>query len=305
MQGYKKESSKNMISRKSISLAITLTFLTVFLTGYSYSVATSTTQTTKDKGNLAVYHSNEDDNPVGNFIKARYVFNKEKKGEYTPVSVYIGENEVLRITKPAGGLSTEKRAKIVTENINSIIKNGENPENIVPDFKSGSGIIRINDRVLFTVDSNIAKEYGMTSSELAFIWVNNMRDSLGVARIVRDFQLLTSSLKKTPVNFVQRYGDYMQTGFASWYGGRFHGRSAADGSIFNKNKFTAAHKSLPFGTVVQVTNLYNGKKCIVKITDRGPFVRGRIIDLSKVAANEIGMLSSGVSRVKVEVLGKV
>jgi len=294
-----------MKSRKSICLAITLTLLTVFLTGYSYSVATSSTETTKDNEKSAIYHSTQNDNPVGNFIKARYVFSKEKKGEYTPVSVYIGENEVLRITNPAGGLSTEQRAKIVAENLNSIIKSGENPENIIPDFKSGSGIIRINNKVLFTVDSSIAKEYGMTPSELAFIWVNNIRDSLGVARIVRDFQLLTGSIKKTPETFVQKYGDFMQTGFASWYGGNFHGRRAADGSTFNKNQFTAAHKNLPFGTVVQVTNMYNGKKCIVKITDRGPFVRGRIIDLSKVAANEIGMLSSGVSRVKVEVLGKV
>jgi rare lipoprotein A len=294
-----------MKNQKSICLAITLTFLSIFLTGYSYSVATNNTETAKNNIKTETKNLKDNDSPVDNFIKARYVFNKEKKEGYTPVSVYIGDNEVLRITKPAGGLSTEKRAKIVTENINIIIKNGENPENIIPDFKSGSGIIKINNRVLFTVDSSIAKEYGMNPSELAFIWVNNVRDALGVARIVRDFQLLTNSLKKTPEKFVEKYGDFMQTGQASWYGGVFHGRSAADGSIFNKNKFTAAHKSLPFGTVVQVTNLYNGKKCIVKITDRGPFVRGRIIDLSKVAANEIGMLSSGVSRVKVEVLGKV
>lgn len=294
-----------MNSPKSICLAMSLTFLTIFLTGYSYSVASNNTETSKNNEKIMVYKSVNSDNPVGNFIKARYVYSKQKKGEYTPVSVYIGENEVLRITKPAGGLSTEQRAKIVTENLNSIIKAGENPEDIVPDYKSGSGIIKINDRVLFTVDSSIAKEYGMTSSELAFIWVNNIRDSLGVARIVRDFQLLTTSLKKTPETFVQRYGNYIQTGFASWYGGVFHGRNAADGSVFNTNKFTAAHKSLPFGTVVQVTNMYNGKKCVVKITDRGPFVRGRIIDLSKVAAKEIGMLSSGISRVKVEVLGKV
>jgi len=294
-----------MKNRKNIGLAIALTLLTIFLTGYSYSVATNNTQTSNNNNKSAATESINNDNPVGNFIKARYVFNKEKKGEYTPVSIYIGDNEVLRISSPAGGLSTEQRAKIVAENINIVIRNGENPENILPDFKNGSGIIRINEKVLFTIDSNIAKEYGMEPSELAFIWVNNMRDSLGAAKIVRDFHLFANSLKSTPKKFVQKYGDFMQTGFASWYGGKFHGRSSADGSVFNKNKFTAAHKSLPFGTVVQVTNIYNGKKCIVKITDRGPFVKGRIIDLSKVAANEIGMLSSGVSKVKVEVLGKV
>lgn len=294
-----------MNSPKSISIAVALTVLTIFITGYSYSVASNTAVTSNNIKKIATSYSNADINPSENLIKARYVFSKEKNDGYTPVSVYIGENEIIRITKPAGGLTPEKRAKIVTENFNTLIKNGENPENIMPDFKSGSGLIKINDKVLFTVDSSIAKEYGMTPTELAFIWVNNIRDSLGVSKVVRDFQLLTHSMKKTPHTFVEKYGDYRQTGFASWYGGNFHGQFSADGSIYDKNKFTAAHKSLPFGTVVQVTNMYNGKKCVVKITDRGPFIRGRIIDLSKVAANEIGMLSSGVSRVKVEVIGKV
>jgi rare lipoprotein A len=296
-----------MISRKNTSLAVTLVLLTVFVTGYSNSVASNTTKTTaqvNQKTPAAVY-TIEKDNPAASLIKARYVFSKEKKGEYTPVSVYIGENEVLRITQPAGGLNPEKRAKIVTHNLNTLIKNGEKPEDIVPDFIGDSGVIKIKNKVLFTVDSSIAKEYGMTSSELSFLWVNNIRDAFGVARIVRDFELLTSSIKKTPESFVTKYTSYNQTGMASWYGGTFHGQRTADGSRYNKNAFTAAHKSLPFGTVVQVTNLYNGKKCIVKITDRGPFVRGRVIDLSKVAASEIGMVSSGVSRVKVEVLGKV
>jgi hypothetical protein len=292
-----------MNSRKNICLTITLAILTIFLTGYSITSSNSSDETNAEK--TTVYQSINNDNPAENFIKARYVFSKEKKGEHTPVSIYIAEKEVLRITQPAGGLSPEKRAKIVTENFNNLIQSGENPENIIPDVKNGSGIIRINDKVLFTVDSNIAKEYGMTTSELAFIWVNNIRDSFGVPKIVKDFQLFTNSLKNTPEHFVKKYGNYIQTGFASWYGGNFHGRNAADGNVFNKNQFTAAHKTLPFGTVVQVTNLYNGKKCIVKITDRGPFIQGRIIDLSKIAASEIGMVSSGVSRVKVEVLGKV
>jgi len=290
-----------MNSRKNICLAISLTLLTVFLTGYSYSVTSNNAEKTK------AAHSSlaENDNPTTNFIKARYVFSKSQKDEFTPISVYIGDSEVLRITQPAGGLSPEKRAKIVTANLNRIIKNGENFENIVPDFKDGSGIIRLNDKVLFTVDSSISKEYGLNPSELSFIWVNNLREAFGVAKIARDFQLFTKSLRKTPKDFSSKYGDYSQTGFASWYGGRFHGQTTANGSVYDKNAFTAAHKNLPFGTVVQVTNLYNGKKCIVKITDRGPFVKGRIIDLSKVAATEIGMVSSGVSKVKVEVLGKV
>lgn len=94
-----------------------------------------------------------------------------------------------------------------------------------------------------------------------------------------------------------------QSGMASWYGPYFHGRRAADGSRFNMNAMTAAHKTLPFGTLVKVTNLNNNRECVVRITDRGPFIHGRVIDLSKAAAQQIGMLGSGVARVKVEVIG--
>lgn len=89
---------------------------------------------------------------------------------------------------------------------------------------------------------------------------------------------------------------------ASWYGPGFHGRRTASGSIFNQYAMTAAHKSLPFGTRVKVTNLNNGKSVVVRITDDGPHVPGRVIDLSKGAAAQIGMLSSGVAPVKLQIL---
>ena len=89
-------------------------------------------------------------------------------------------------------------------------------------------------------------------------------------------------------------------GMASWYGVDFHGRRAADGSRYNMYEFTAAHLTLPFGTEVVVTNLENGRRVKVKITDRGPFVEGRIIDLSFAAAQEIDMLRAGVARVRLE-----
>ena len=108
---------------------------------------------------------------------------------------------------------------------------------------------------------------------------------------------------KLPLNNVY-YHATGQTliGEASWYGPGFHGRRAADGSRYDMNAMTAAHKSLPFGTVVRVTNKRTGQSCLVRITDRGPYIDGRIIDLSKAAAKSIGMLGSGVAPVKVEVL---
>lgn len=92
------------------------------------------------------------------------------------------------------------------------------------------------------------------------------------------------------------------SGYASWYGGKFQGRLTANGEIFDTNKFTAAHKTLPFGTMVKVTNISNGKSTVVRINDRGPFVEGRIIDLSHAAAEELNMLTAGVAPVKLEVL---
>lgn len=93
---------------------------------------------------------------------------------------------------------------------------------------------------------------------------------------------------------------FSETGLASWYGPPYHGRKAADGSVYNQNAMTAAHLTLPLGTLVRVTNLATHQSAFVRITDRGPFVRGRIIDLSLAAAKAIGVYRPGVARVRVE-----
>ena len=93
-------------------------------------------------------------------------------------------------------------------------------------------------------------------------------------------------------------------GAASWYGSEFHGRRTANGERYNMNGYTAAHRSLPFGTKVKVTNRSNGRSVVVRINDRGPFHGGRVIDLSKGAANKLGMVNSGVARVTLEVQGR-
>jgi rare lipoprotein A len=95
---------------------------------------------------------------------------------------------------------------------------------------------------------------------------------------------------------------YTEEGKASWYGVPFHGRRASNGEIYDMNKMTAAHRTLPFDTVVRVTNLSNGKSAVVRITDRGPFVDNRIIDLSMAAAREIDSLGPGVVPVRLEIV---
>ena len=94
-----------------------------------------------------------------------------------------------------------------------------------------------------------------------------------------------------------------EEGLASWYGGKFQGRRTASGELFDTRQLTAAHKSLPFGTLVLVTNLENGRSVTVRINDRGPFVPGRVIDLSLAAAAAIGLAGRGVAPVRLEVAG--
>lgn len=95
---------------------------------------------------------------------------------------------------------------------------------------------------------------------------------------------------------------YSETGIASWYGAPYHNARAANGRIYNQNKMTAAHRTLPMGTVARITNLSTRQSAIVTITDRGPFVRGRIIDLSRAAAIKIGVWRTGTARVRIDVL---
>ena len=97
---------------------------------------------------------------------------------------------------------------------------------------------------------------------------------------------------------------FVQFGKASWYGKAFHGRLTASGEVYNMYKKSAAHKTLPLGTYVKAINLSNNKQTIVRINDRGPFVKGRIIDLSYAAAKEVGLIGHGVAKVKIMALGK-
>jgi rare lipoprotein A len=107
---------------------------------------------------------------------------------------------------------------------------------------------------------------------------------------------VTAASARTP----QIYSE--ETGLASWYGHPYHGRAASNGEIYDMEKLTAAHRTLPFGTWVHVTNLANNKSVDVRIIDRGPFIDGRIIDLSHVAAQAIDLIGPGVAEVRVDIL---
>ncbi len=125
--------------------------------------------------------------------------------------------------------------------------------------------------------------------------------------IPRDYK--DPTLRPYLVNGVRYYplpesGGFVQSGKASWYGKEFHGRPTSSGELYDMYKKSAAHKTLPLGTHVKVLNLDNKKEIVVEINDRGPFVKGRIIDLSYAAAREIDLIGPGVSSVKIVALGK-
>ena len=125
------------------------------------------------------------------------------------------------------------------------------------------------------------------------------------------FILFTSDARANLKDEVREILDYGREGAlrgqiwygnASWYGPYWHGRTTSNGEKFNKNKLTAAHRTLPFNTRVKVTNLKNNKSVVVRVNDRGPFKPGRIIDLSEKAADKIDAKKQGISYVKVQVL---
>jgi rare lipoprotein A len=113
---------------------------------------------------------------------------------------------------------------------------------------------------------------------------------------------LTAGCSATPTKSPAHGSGYKTSGKASYYADKFQGRKTASGERYDQNAKTAAHRTLPFGTKVKVTNVKNGRSVVVRINDRGPFVKGRIIDLSRSAFARIGDPRAGVIRVKIEVL---
>lgn len=119
---------------------------------------------------------------------------------------------------------------------------------------------------------------------------------------------------KAKASFEGRYNDKnyrvaqnakVEIGIASYYANSMNGRRTASGEIYNSKKYTAAHRSLPLGTMVRVTMLQNGKSVIVKVNDRGSYVKGRVIDLSFASAQKLGLIRAGIAKVKIEKLEKV
>lgn len=116
------------------------------------------------------------------------------------------------------------------------------------------------------------------------------------------FSSCASAVRYSTQDTTFKNSEKVQIGVASYYGAEFHGRPTTSGEIYDMNALTAAHPSLPLGTLVKVTNLSNNKSVIVRINDRGPFKKNRIIDVSYEAAKQLGFLNDGTALVKIEVI---
>lgn len=133
---------------------------------------------------------------------------------------------------------------------------------------------------------------------VGFTIVSNDENELAAPEANDD--LISEKLELNPVNFSMVKFNEMGSMKASWYGPGFHGKKTANGEVYDQMSLTAAHKSLKFGTLLKVTNPKNGKSVVVRINDRGPYIEGRDLDLSKAAAIELGLMKRGVARMKVE-----
>ena len=176
-------------------------------------------------------------------------------------------------------------------------------------------IIKVDGEELVVVDGNtILPDTTGNLTQDALQATNRLRRQLGNAPPLQEIEgkpILAvrdaSAIEQLENNRADKYYSRRVRrlrGLASWYGPGFHGNLTANGEIYNQYALTAAHKSLSFGTMVRVTNLDNGRSVVVRINDRGPYIGGRIIDVSVAAAEVLGLLESGVAPVQVEILGK-
>lgn len=229
-----------------------------------------------------------------------------RTAETDDASLYIELNEVVKIRSRVGEWTPQERAKAVQDRLSRFLEEGGSPRDIKPGQEGNQVVVRAGEAVLLTVDAGTAQKAQHTPKALALQWTNRIRTSLGVEPLTRDTNQVASRGFSPSVYQLREAGAALSVsrGMASWYGPGFHGRRSANGERFNMHALTAAHRTLPFNTRVRVTNNRTGQSAVVRITDRGPFYGGRIIDLSKGAAQAVGMLSSGTAPVTVEVLGR-
>lgn len=221
-------------------------------------------------------------------------------------TVNLNGEELARFKSAALDDVSADEAEELSARLQEILSDKKfDPNNLVASRDENTSIIKIDGNTVCSFDPLAgqsikvdAKKQAALAYEASFKMVNAIRSAYGVPALPAPnaAQLADQAGSKLDI-LGQTF-----SGSASWYGGKFHGRKCSDGSRFDQGKLTAAHRSLPFGTKLLVKNQKTGATCVVEVNDRGPFIDGRIIDLSRAAAKELNMLSSGVAFVECTVL---
>jgi len=201
-----------------------------------------------------------------------------------------------------------QRAGAIAARLRQLHRDGISAETITVrwDAQRERYVIQVGSEALIEMDADtVLPDTTRNPAEDALQATNRLRRLLGSAPPLQEIQDRPRPVVRVSVSPSRNsVGLRVASGIASWYGPGFHGNRSASGEVFNQNAMTAAHRYLPFGTEVRVTNLNTGRSVVVRINDRGPFSRGRVIDLSAGAARAIGMIGSGVAPVSLEVIGQ-
>ncbi len=210
-----------------------------------------------------------------------------KTNKWLNIAEIIVDNKVLmRVEEKDEVYNAYEAAQDIAGELEEGFSQGFSAKDIRPSIVKGNiYTISIGDNILTKIEKD-DEVFGKNYWQVALEKANKFREAFGA----KPFSI--ENIKSVFTDF----------GIASWYGKGFHGRRTSSGEKYDMNDFTAAHKTLPFGSEVLVTKLDNKKSVLVRITDRGPFVSGRIIDLSKSAAEYLGMLGQGIAKVRIDVL---
>ncbi len=212
---------------------------------------------------------------------------KNKWGD--KADIIVDGKVVMRISDGDPDMSAYDSARDIALAMEEELSSGMTGNDVRPSISKGNIYsVRIGDSVLSVIRKEEELIYDKNYWTIALDRANKIRTALGASPFSVD------SIRSVKTQY----------GKASWYGGFFHGRRAASGERYDMEEFTAAHKTLPFGTEVLVTRLDNSKSVLVRVTDRGPYIAGRIIDLSRAAAEAIGMIGQGVAKVRIDILNR-
>lgn len=233
-----------------------------------------------------------------------------EENEEECASVTLNGKELLTYRgRTANGAASEK-AEDLADKLDEILDDEKiDPAKLLPAREGDFACIKLDGATIArfevpeTIDSVKTAASSGSPMEQSYKLVNAIRTALGVGSLPQGFSRL-SEVAGDPSVTRPASGTQTFSGHASWYGGKFHGRRTSDGSRFDQYGLTAAHRSLPFGTKLLVTNRRTGDSCVVEVNDRGPFVGDRVIDLSRGAAQQLNMVGSGVALVDCLVLGQ-